>query len=115
VVAPIRLGSGTRLKVLEALARGKALVATSIAVEGLDIRPGVDFELADTPTQFSAACIRLLGAPEARRRLGDSGRRRVLERYTWDAVGEAAHRVIADLVASRRSGHHSTAAAAGEM
>jgi glycosyltransferase involved in cell wall biosynthesis len=94
VVAPIRQGSGTRLKVLEALGRGKALVATSMAAEGLDLRPGVDLEIADEPETFARACARLLGDPAARRRLGDTGRRRVQERYRWDEIGRMAEQVL---------------------
>jgi glycosyltransferase involved in cell wall biosynthesis len=115
VVAPIHLGSGTRLKVLEALARGKALVATSTAVEGLDLRPGVDFELAYDEAQFSAACVRLLESPAVRRQLGDEGRRRVLERYTWEAIGEVAHRVISGVAGSDPVLRPSDAAAAGDV
>jgi len=94
VVAPIRLGSGTRIKVLEALARGKAVVATSTAVEGLDLRPAVDLEIADTADAFTAACARLLNDAQARQKLGIAGRQRVLERYMWDAIGEPIERVI---------------------
>jgi glycosyltransferase involved in cell wall biosynthesis len=96
VVAPIRLGSGTRIKVLEALVRGKAVVATSTAVEGLDLRPGVDLEIADTAEAFALACVRLLGDPVARQRLGIAGRERVLQRYLWDAIGESVECVIRD-------------------
>lgn len=95
VVVPIRLGSGTRLKVLEALARGKAVVSTSIGAEGLDVRPGVDLEIADDPPAFARACVALLRDPAARRRLGASGRARVLERYGWDRVGRLAERALA--------------------
>jgi glycosyltransferase involved in cell wall biosynthesis len=94
VVAPIRQGSGTRLKVLEALGRGKALVATSRAAEGLDLRPGVELEVADEPKAFARACVRLLGDPAARRQLGAAGRLRVLERYRWEAIGEMAEKVL---------------------
>jgi polysaccharide biosynthesis protein PslH len=94
VVAPIRLGSGTRIKVLEALVRGKAVVATSTAVEGLDLRPGVDLEIADASDAFAAACARLLNDAQARQRLGMAGRQRVFERYTWDAIDKPIERVI---------------------
>jgi glycosyltransferase involved in cell wall biosynthesis len=98
VTAPIRLGGGTRLKVLEALVRGKALVATSIAAEGLDLRPSVDLEIADTPDAFAAACVRLLEDPARRRQLGLSARQRVLERYEWQQIGKvAAHALEANL------------------
>ncbi len=94
VVAPIWLGSGTKLKVLEALALGRALVATSIAVEGIDLRPGIDFALADTPEAFADTCAHLLADADARRQLAEQGRARVLERYTWEAIGTEANRVI---------------------
>lgn len=95
VVAPIRSGSGTRLKVLEALARGKAVVGTSMAIEGLDLQSGLHLEVADTPQAFATACDRLLADPGLRRRLGEAGRQRVLERYGWDAIGVIARSVIA--------------------
>src|SRR5262249_52274512 len=95
VVAPIRQGGGTRLKVLEALGRGKALVATSTAAEGLDLRPGVDLEIMDDPDAFARTCARLLGDPVARQRLGTSGRQRVFERYQWDNIGKRAEQLLA--------------------
>lgn len=94
VVAPIRQGSGTRLKVLEALSNGKALVATDVAVEGLGLRPGVDFELANSSAEFADACVRLLKDPPKRLRLGDSGRQSVLQRFRWDAVSRMAEAAI---------------------
>jgi glycosyltransferase involved in cell wall biosynthesis len=97
VVAPIYLGSGTRLKVLEALARGKAVVATSTAVEGLELEPGRDFELADDPDAFAGVCLRLLADPVGRARLGESGRRAVLAQYTWTAIGAIAESVVSSL------------------
>jgi glycosyltransferase involved in cell wall biosynthesis len=86
VVAPIRMGSGTRLKVIEALGRGKALVSTTTGAEGLDLRPCADLEVEDDPTRFADACVRLLADPEARRRLGASGRARVEARYLWESI-----------------------------
>jgi len=94
VVVPMRGGGGTRLKVLEALARGKAVVSTSVGAEGLDLRPGIDLEIADRPASFARACVRLLGDADTRRRLGAAGRQRVLERYRWDAIGTMAERVL---------------------
>jgi len=94
VVAPIRLGAGSRLKIPEALVRGKAVVASSIAAEGFGLRPGIDIEIADTPEAFAAACARLLADPAARARLGASGRRHVLEKFGWDVIGKAAEKVL---------------------
>ena len=94
VVAPVRLGGGTRLKVLEALSYGKAVVATSEVVSGLNLRPGVDVEVADRPAEFAAACGRLLQDPVRRASLGHTGRARVLAQFTWPQVGDAARRVL---------------------
>ena len=94
VVAPIRMGSGTRIKVLETLARGKAMVATSTAIEGLDLRPGVDLIVADRADQFADECARLLRDPAARQQLGSAGRQRVLERYRWSNVAREAERAL---------------------
>ena len=100
-VAPIHLGSGTRLKVLEAMARGKAVVATSVAAEGLNVRSGIDLEIADSPAAFAAACCRLLGDAEARRRIGVSGRTRVLDRYRWSHLTEIAETALSDRLQPR--------------
>jgi glycosyltransferase involved in cell wall biosynthesis len=94
VVVPLRLGGGTRLKVLEALAHGKAVVSTSVGAEGLDVRPGVDIEIADDPATFARVCVRLLSDPAGRARLGQSGRARVLARYQWSAIAQEAARVL---------------------
>jgi glycosyltransferase involved in cell wall biosynthesis len=92
-------GGGRRRKshLTRALARGKAVVATSIAAGGLDLRPGIDLQCADTPGAF-AACVRLGSDPAARSRLGSSGRGRVLGGYRWDTIGEMADRVRCDTV-----------------
>jgi glycosyltransferase involved in cell wall biosynthesis len=86
VVVPMRLGAGTKLKVVEALAHGKALVSTTFGAEGFDLRAGIDLEIGDTPQEFAARCIRLLQDSAARAALAASGRARTLERYTWDAI-----------------------------
>jgi glycosyltransferase involved in cell wall biosynthesis len=95
MVVPLRRGAGTRLKVLEALAHGKAVVSTSVGAEGLDLRPGVDLEIADDAESFARACARLLDDPEARCRMANAGRERVLSRYTWEQVCKSAEQAIA--------------------
>ena len=73
-VVPLRIGSGTRLKILEALAMGKAIVSTTVGAEGLDLRDGEEILIADEPTAFADAVIRLLTDSELRRRVGETGR-----------------------------------------
>src|SRR5208282_1666566 len=60
VVVPLRIGGGTRLKIYEAMAMGKAVVSTSIGAEGLDVRSGRDLILADDPAAFAEAILSLL-------------------------------------------------------
>jgi glycosyltransferase involved in cell wall biosynthesis len=97
VVVPMRLGSGTRIKVLDALARGKAVVSTRVGVEGIDVRPGVDLEIADEPLEIAETCARLLRDPAARERLGTSGRARVRQLYDWDQIAEGAERALSSV------------------
>jgi glycosyltransferase involved in cell wall biosynthesis len=86
VVVPLRIGGGSRLKILEALAAGKAVVSTSVGAEGLEITPGRHFQLADTPLQFAQRTIALLSSEVERRHLGENGRLLAAERYNWDGI-----------------------------
>lgn len=86
-VVPLRIGGGTRLKILEAMASGKAIVSTPIGCEGLEITPGRDLLVAETPDDFAEAVISLMEDEGRRRELGVHARRRVEERYGWEAIG----------------------------
>lgn len=86
MVVPLRVGGGTRLKIFEGLAMGKAVVSTAIGAEGLPLEDGVHFLRADRPEDFAAAALRLLDDGALRRRLGEAGRRLVEERYGWGRV-----------------------------
>ncbi|PYQ55313.1 MAG: hypothetical protein DMF78_02520 [Acidobacteria bacterium] len=85
-VVPLRVGGGTRLKIFEALAMGKAVVSTTVGAEGLPLVPGEHFLQADDPAHFARAVVSLLGDPDRRRALGTAGRRLVEERYSWSQV-----------------------------
>jgi glycosyltransferase involved in cell wall biosynthesis len=87
VVAPLRSGGGTRLKVIDAWAMGKALVSTTIGSEGLDAKDGVNVLIADDPAAFAAATLRLLEDGALRDRLGRAARATVESTYAWDVVG----------------------------
>lgn len=88
VVVPLRMGSGTRLKVLEGLAMGKAVVSTTLGCEGVDVRPGRDVLVADDSESFARAVVELMEDGERRASLGEEGRRLVERSYTWPAVVE---------------------------
>lgn len=83
VVVPLLAGSGTRVKILEAWAAGRAVVSTTLGAEGLPVHNGEHLLLADTPKAFAAAVSRLLESPEQRLRLGRAGRRLYESQFTW--------------------------------
>jgi sugar transferase (PEP-CTERM/EpsH1 system associated) len=85
-VVPLRIGSGTRLKIFEALAMGKAVVSTTVGAEGLGLTPGVHFLQADTPHDFVRAVISLLRDPTRRDALGHAARELVETHYSWPQV-----------------------------
>lgn len=87
-VVPLRVGGGTRLKILEAWAMGKAVVTTTIGCEGLAAVDGQNCLVRDTASGFADAVVEVLGRTDLRRRLGESGRATVEERYSWDAIGQ---------------------------
>lgn len=87
-LVPLRLGSGTRLKILEALAMGRAVVSTSIGAEGLDLIDGTHVLLADDPNDFAGKIVDLMENNELRLRLASEGQRLAQERYDWIFSGE---------------------------
>ncbi|MFN2250403.1 MAG: glycosyltransferase, partial [Anaerolineae bacterium] len=86
VVVPLRVGGGTRLKVLEAMAMAKPIVATSLAVEGLDVRDGHEVLLADKPADLAAAIARVMDDEQLQRDLGARARAKAEAGYRWDVL-----------------------------
>ncbi|MHB1354409.1 MAG: glycosyltransferase [Anaerolineae bacterium] len=86
-IAPLRVGGGTRLKLLEALACGLPIVATSQGAEGLEVRSGEHLLLADTPSDFAEAVLRLLNDRALAARLGLGARALACWHYDWDVLG----------------------------
>ncbi len=86
VVAPLRAGSGTRVKILEAWAAARCVVATPLAAEGLAAEDGVNISLASGASAFAAQVVRLLGDSAARERIATYGRRTFDDHYSWGAV-----------------------------
>lgn len=87
-IAPLLIGSGTRLKILEALAMQKAVVSTSLGCEGLSLVPGKHLIVADQPEAFAQAVVELVKNPEKRRTLGTAGRSLVEAEYSWERCGD---------------------------
>jgi polysaccharide biosynthesis protein PslH len=87
-IAPLRIGSGTRLKILEAFAMRKAVVSTSIACEGLDVISGKHLIVADQAEAFARQVLNLLQDSKARAALAKAGRD-LAQAYSWDLCGDA--------------------------
>jgi sugar transferase (PEP-CTERM/EpsH1 system associated) len=85
-IVPLRAGGGTRLKILEAMALGRAVVSTSIGCEGLEVRDREHLLIADTDASFAAGVIELLQSRDLRERLARNARRLVESRYDWEIV-----------------------------
>jgi glycosyltransferase involved in cell wall biosynthesis len=83
-VNPMRGGGGTRLKMLEAMAAGKAIVSTTVGAEGLALTPGREVVVADRAPEFAGAVCALLADPARAARLGQAARALVEARYRWE-------------------------------
>ena len=88
VVIPILSGAGIRLKVLDAMASGRAIVTTTMGAQGVMAADGRHFVLADDADAFASATVALLRDRERAAALGAAARRLAEERYTWDVVGD---------------------------
>jgi glycosyltransferase involved in cell wall biosynthesis len=99
VVAPLRAGSGTRIKILESWAMSRAVIATPLAAEGLKAQDGQNICLAAAAGDFQSAIERLLAVAPARASMGANGRRTFEESYSWDSAWAAL-----DLCAQFRQG-----------
>jgi glycosyltransferase involved in cell wall biosynthesis len=85
-VVPLRAGSGTRMKIFEALGMAKPVVSTTVGAEGLGLSDQKEFIAADNPEDFAAAVVHLLHNAPRRTELGQAGRALVVERYSWHQV-----------------------------
>jgi len=105
VVVPLRVGAGSRIKIVEALAMEKAVVSTRIGAEGLEVSDGEHLRLADEPGEFAAATAELLGDPDQAARLGRAGRRWVQAHHSWDDCARSLEQAWLQAAASRKEAH----------
>jgi glycosyltransferase involved in cell wall biosynthesis len=85
VVAPLRLARGIQNKILEAMAMGRPVVASTACAGPIDAREGEELLSAGAPEEFSRVVAGLLATPDRARAIGDAARKRVLARYSWEA------------------------------
>lgn len=104
-LVPIRLGGGTRLKILEAMALRTPVVATSKGAEGLDVEHDQHLLIADTPGAFAGAVIRLLQEPRLRSRLADNAYQLVREKYDWAVVMPRFLNLVEQVARDKSEGH----------
>jgi sugar transferase (PEP-CTERM/EpsH1 system associated) len=86
-IVPLRVGGGTRLKILDAMAMGKAIVSTTIGAEGIHATDGKNIMLADDPSDFAAKTLAIMKSPAMRAGLGAEARKLVEHEYSWDIIG----------------------------
>ena len=99
-VVPIRLGGGTRLKILEALSLRTPVVATSKGAEGLDLSSGEDYLLGDTPHEFGEQVIQLIQNEDIRNRISQTGFTSVKAKYNWRRGGDQLEKFICKITES---------------
>lgn len=85
-IAPMRCGSGTKVKVINAMSMGKAIVASSVGAEGIKVESGKDLIIADAPQEFANQVLRLLKNPSHLRQMGENARKIVERHYDWRMI-----------------------------
>jgi glycosyltransferase involved in cell wall biosynthesis len=98
-VVPLRIGGGTRLKIFEAMAAGRAVVSSSIGAEGLDVHDGRDIVLADTCARFAESVIGLLRDPLRRARIGRAAAESAAS-HDWQVVAKQLEAILLRVAAS---------------
>jgi glycosyltransferase involved in cell wall biosynthesis len=98
-VMPLRMGSGTRLKVLEAMASGIAIVSTSVGIEGYPLEPGKQLLKAEEPQAFADAVLHLLQNREERTRLAINGKM-FAEQYDWRRIIPRFEQLYAEVLSN---------------
>lgn len=109
-IVPLRVGGGTRLKLLDAWAMGKAVVSTTIGAEGLAARDGENILLRDDAERFAAGVLEVLDSSALREGLGLAARETAETIYDWDVIGEGLTRDYMEILAGRTGADRSSGA-----
>lgn len=97
-VVPLRAGGGTRLKILESMALGRAVVSTTVGSEGIDAVDGEHLLIGDTPGAFAAHTVRLLTDPVLREHITQQARELVVSQYDWDVIAAKLLKILEEVV-----------------
>lgn len=109
-LVPLRLGGGTRLKIVESMAAGLPVLSTSVGAQGLAVQDGVEMMLADEPAAFVAKAVQLLNDAELRATISRTARSFVEEYYAWKNLGRRFADVCEGAVSRTRAAHFVPAA-----
>ncbi|HUU69608.1 MAG TPA: glycosyltransferase family 4 protein [Planctomycetota bacterium] len=96
MVVPLRIGVGTRIKIIEAFSRKCPVISTSIGAYGNEAEHGRHLLLADRPDEFARACVRLLQRPDSAAPMAEEAWRLFVSRYTWDSIGGRVEAALDD-------------------
>ena len=103
VVMPLRIGAGTKHRILQALAMKKAIVASTVAAEGMNLADGINVRIADDAELFARHVIELMTNARARETLGENGLKLMLEKHSWTRIYRGLDAAFERAV-SRRAG-----------
>ncbi|NMC11957.1 MAG: glycosyltransferase [Chloroflexi bacterium] len=102
-IVPLRIGGGTRLKILESLAIGTPVISTRKGAEGLDLKDGSDILLANSAPDFASQTLRLLNDPALRNSLSRNGKIAITNQYDWDTIGSQFCNYIEQIAANNKN------------
>jgi len=101
VVVPLRVGGGTRIKIPEAMAMGKAVVSTPVGAEGLPFCDGREIRIAEQPEEFAQAVVELLRNASRRNSIGTLALKEVASQYSWDVVVDRLEEILEQVTRPR--------------
>jgi len=100
LIVPLRVGGGTRLKILDGMASGKAVISSSIGCEGLGLTPEEEILIGDQPEEFARQVIRLCNDSALRKKIEQAGRDRAEHQYAWPIIGESLYQQLERIASS---------------
>jgi len=97
-IMPLRIGGGMRIKLVELMAKGMAIVSTSVGAEGVTVQDGENILIADSPEDFVEAVLKLLNSPDECIRIGKNARKLVEECYSWNIIGDKLFHTLQSVI-----------------